>query len=131
MSPKKVRKLSRAQTEPAVVRGLVVAVLTLLSAMGIAAASDPSRETIAALVTVASVVIPLIQALWTRFAVTANDKVIARLSTSTGNVIAGPAAAAPTGSVVRIESLPTGDPTRGDHGRVEAVAVEVDPTLVE
>jgi hypothetical protein len=108
-----------------------VAILSLLASAGVAWAAEPSKETIAALVTVAAVVIPLIQALWTRFAVTANPKVIARLSTSTGNVIAGPAAAAPTGSVVRIESLPTSDPTRGENGRVEAIAVEVDPDLVE
>lgn len=67
----KVREVRRA--EPAMIRGAVVAVLGLLATLGFTWAEDVSKETIGYIVAVGVVVIPLVQAAWTRFAVTPAD----------------------------------------------------------
>ena len=74
--PKKKRDLTK--TEPALVRGFVVSVLSLLAALGVSWAADVDKETIGAIVGVAAVVVPLVQAWWTRRAVTPAEKAILR-----------------------------------------------------
>lgn len=113
--------LSKTKTEPALYRGVVVAVLTLLASLGVSWAADPDRETIAALVALAAVTVPLLQAVWTRYAVTPVAKVVARVSTSTGRVVAGEAATIQTGATVPVTVEPS--------GTLSAVA-PVDPALL-
>jgi hypothetical protein len=57
--------------EPATLRGILLAVVTLLAAIGIKIAPNIPDSIIAVLV----VILPVIQALWTRGSVTANAKV--------------------------------------------------------
>jgi hypothetical protein len=63
-------KKNLTKTEPALIRGAVVGVLSLLAALGFSWAADVDKETIGAIVGVAAVVVPLVQAWWTRRAVT-------------------------------------------------------------
>lgn len=131
MSPRNRRRLNRrnrpvdlpvTRAEPALVRGVIVAVLGLLATLGVSWAADVSKETIGYLVGVGVVVVPLAQALWTRYGVVAAAKVVARLSTSTGTVVAGEAASAPTGRVLLTAPAAASG--------AEAVVVAPDPTLL-
>lgn len=88
--------LSLPEAEPAVVRGIVVG-LALLASLGIGWAADVDADTITLWALVVGPLVPVLQALWTRYGVTANAKVVARVSTSTGTVVAGDAALVPTG----------------------------------
>ena len=63
-------KKNLTKDEPALIRGAVVSVLSLLAALGVSWAADVDKETIGAIVGVAAVVVPLVQAWWTRRAVT-------------------------------------------------------------
>lgn len=117
------KHLPHTKTEPAVTRGAVVAALTLLSGLGVTWAGDLDRDQIAALAVVGSILVPLLQGLWTRFAVTANAKVIARVTTG-GGVVAGDAAVSPTGSALPTNRrgaspLPTLDPVVIQAGLVK------------
>lgn len=113
-------KLPATKTEPALVRGVVIAVLSLLATLGVGWAADVSKDTIASIVLVASVLIPLIQAAWTRYAVTANAKVLARVATSSGQVVAGDASTVVTGEVLRVH----------DEVGASVVTAPVDPGLL-
>lgn len=114
----KHRSLSTTQADPAMVRAIVVAVFVLLAALGIGWAADPSPELVGALVVLGAPLVALMQGLWTRYAVTANAKVIARVTTA-GDVVAGDAAAQPTGAGLSVYS---GDAVNGAAPTV-AVAV--------
>lgn len=114
--------LALPEAEPAVVRGIVVG-LALLASLGISWAADVDADTITLWALVVGPLIPVAQALWTRYGVTANAKVVARVSTSTGTVVAGDAAAEPTG-----EQLPVASPAAGAPA---GVAVTVRPELVQ
>ncbi len=115
------KRLSARESEPAMIRGVVVAVLGLLTTLGVSWAAELDKDTIGAIVTVLVVLVPLAQALWTRFAVTANRKIVSRV-TSRGTVVAGDAAAAPTGRPLEVV----------DTGATPAVApVRIDPSLVD
>ncbi|WP_228941857.1 hypothetical protein [Nocardioides sp. Leaf374] len=91
------KKLTKAQAEPALVRAIAM-VLALLASLGLGWAADLDAETVA---TVVVVVGPVVQWLWTRYAVTPNAKVIARTTTD-GQVVAGEAATAPAGTVLPV-----------------------------
>jgi hypothetical protein len=95
------RKLPKTATEPALVRGVVVAVLALLSTLGVTWA-DVDKKTLGLIVAVLVAVLHLAQALWTRRAVTPNAKVVARVSPSKEAVVAGEAAAVPTGEPLAV-----------------------------
>ncbi len=84
--------LPKTATEPAMVRGLVVAVLALLGGIGVTWAADVDKKTIGLIASVITALIPLAQALWTRYAVTPNAVVALRVSLETGHVVPGPAA---------------------------------------
>lgn len=116
----KNKKLPATKTEPTLIRGAVVAVLSLLAALGVGWAADVSKDTIASIVVVASVLIPLVQAVWTRYAVTANAKVLARVSTSSGQVVAGDASTTVTGEALRVHGV----------GGPPLVTAPVDPELL-
>lgn len=105
MSPRNRRELererrrrhSKVKTEPALIRGLVVAFLALLSGVGFTWAANVDDKTLGLIVAVIVALIPVVQAIWTRFAVTANSKVVARYSVSQNAVVAGPASDLPAG----------------------------------
>lgn len=113
------KKLSKTQSEPALVRGAVVAVLALLGSLGFGWATHVDATLVTGLVVAA---IALAQALWTKFAVTANAKVVTRVTTD-GQVVAGDAAVAPTGTPVSTQA------TNRAYPVVAPVAVK--PELVE
>lgn len=115
------RKLSTKESEPALVRGVVLAVLGLLATLGVSWAANVDKETLGAIVGFVVVVMPLVQGLWTRFAVTSNKKVVLQV-TGEGAVVAGDAATAPTGAAVPLEHTVAGAELAGP--------VRVDPTLV-
>lgn len=121
MAGRKRVKLPARKAEPALVRGAVVAVLGVLAALGFAWA-DVDKGTLEVIVGVLVVGLPLLQAAWTRYGVTANAKVLARVSTTTGAVVAGEAATVSTG-----HQLPTAPGTRAG---VPHVAVALDPAYV-
>lgn len=85
-------------SEPAMIRAAVVAVLGLLSALGVSWATDVSKDTLGVIVGVLVVAVPLLQGLWTRYGVVARGLVLARFSARTGAVVAGEASTAPTGA---------------------------------
>lgn len=102
------------------IRGVVVAVLSVLAAFGLDVTVD-----VDAAVYVIGLVAPIVVALWTRFVVTPNAKVVSRVSVSGDTVVAGEAAAVPTG-----EPLPL-SPTNvyGARG-AEVEPVPVDPAVL-
>ena len=73
--PNRKRKKPITKTEPALIRGAVVGVLSLLAALGVSWAADVDKETIGAIVAIAAVAIPLAQAWWTRRAVVPAEQV--------------------------------------------------------
>ena len=105
--------------EPALTRGAVIAVINLLGALGVSWAADLTAEQAGAIATVALVLAPIIQAVWTRYGVVAAAKVIARVSTKEGTIIAGEAAEAPTGSTLGVLGAPG----------YQTARVDVDPKL--
>lgn len=95
--------------EPAAIRGAVVAAVTaVVHFLVVVGVVDKSTET--ALVPGIDVLGLVVAVLWIRLGVTANAKVVARVSTTQGEVVAGEAASAPTGTV-----LPTTSHGRIDH----------------
>lgn len=94
--PKRI-KLPKAKTEPAIIRGVVVAALSVLAALGFDWADDVPKQTVTSVAIVLAFLAPIVTAVWTRFAVTPNAKVIARLSVSKGTAVAGDAATDPAG----------------------------------
>lgn len=108
------------RTEPAMIRGVIVAVLGLLTTLGASWAADVDKGTIATFAVGISVFLPLLQALWTRYAVTPNANVVAQV-TPAGNVVTGEAARMTTGTPVPSPLGPLGRPV---------VQVEVDPRAV-
>lgn len=100
--------------EPAAIRAAVVAAVTAvvhtLVVLGVV-----DVETERALVPVIDVVGLVVAVLWIRFGVTANAKVVARVSTSTGTVVAGDAAAIETGSVIALAPTITGSAAQVDE----------------
>lgn len=126
------RKLSTKESEPALVRGVVLAVLGLLATLGVSWGANVDKETLGAIVGFVVVVMPLVQGLWTRFAVTSNKKVVAQV-TSDGAVVAGDASTLPTG--LELET-PMRDgyvelaPGVAAGGRAPVAAVPVNPALL-
>lgn len=90
-----------AHLEPAVYRGIVVAVFGLLASLGVVISPDIPDQ----VVIVIMALLPLIQGLWTRAGVVAEDKVVAYVEdpTSGTGLKAGPAAPAPYISKHRVE----------------------------
>lgn len=115
------KHLPPARTEPAMIRGVIMAIIAALGAFGVTVHVTGAQVT--ALTVLIAAAIPLIQAIWTRVAVTANAKVIARVTTH-GAVVAGDAAVSPTGS-----ELPTSD--RGDGIVPTLNPVRIQAGLVE
>jgi hypothetical protein len=112
------KKLTKSQAEPALVRAIAM-VLALLASLGLGWAANLDAETVASVVVVVG---PLVQWLWTRYAVTPNAKVIARTTTD-GQVVAGEAAVATTGSSIpATKATPDADPL---------IRLAVQPGLVE
>lgn len=95
------KKLTRAQTEPALVRAGIVSMLGLLAGLGVGWAADVDDATIGRLALAWIVLAPLVQGWWTRHGVTAARAVLAWVTTR-GEVVAGEAALAPTGTEVRV-----------------------------
>lgn len=98
-APGRRRRISKVEGNPTIVRGVVVAVLTLLGGLGFTWAADVDEKTIGLLVTVIAALVPIVQAMWTRLAVTPDVKVISRVTT-TGEVVTGPAADLPVGTLL-------------------------------
>lgn len=120
------------QAEPTLVRAVTVA-LAFLASLGIGWAADVDADTIATWAIVAGVALPILQGLWTRYVVTPNAKVLARVTTS-GRVIAGDAAVEPTGTEVdqpAVRKQGTSDSPVGYSGPAPVIAsVAVKPGLV-
>jgi len=112
------KALTKTQSEPALVRGAVVAVLALLASAGVGWATSVDATLVTGVVVA---VIALAQAVWTKFAVTANAKVLTRVTTD-GRVVAGDAAVAPTGALVPVQGGGGSTPVTG--------SVPVRPELV-
>ena len=94
-------KLPVTITEPALVRGLTVA-LAMLASVGVGWAADVPNEDIALWASVLVVVIPIAQALWTRYVVTPRRLVVAQVTPDGAHVIAGDASSVPTGKPVAL-----------------------------
>lgn len=114
--------LSVVKSQPAVVRGAIVAVVTaVVHVLVVAGVVDHDTEKSLA---------PLIDALgfalaivWIRYGVTPNAKVVARVSTSEGVVVAGDAATVTTGATIPARGVTvTGEPV--------LAPIPVDPSLV-
>lgn len=102
--------------DPAILRGAVIAIVTLVSALGFVI----SEQTLAAFLTAIGALLAIVQALWTRGAVTPNAKVVvykpdpvnrpAMLApgeaVSTNLVAVANAAADTPGAEIPIEQLP-------------------------
>lgn len=101
-------KLPVTVTEPALVRGLTVA-LAMLASVGVGWAADVPAEDIALWASALAVIIPVVQALWTRYGVTPRKLVVAQVDRDGVHVIAGDAAVATTG-----ETVATLDPHIGE-----------------
>lgn len=114
--------LSFRKANPALVRGLVVAVIGLLASFGLVRADVLDEAQLGYVVMIGTVVLPILQGLWTRYGVTPNAKVVAQV-TAAGDVVAGDAAAITTGSVIATE------PNLGGTGRQIAEPVVVKPEL--
>lgn len=112
------------EAEPALVRGIAVA-LALLASLGIGWAADVEADTITVWALAIGPLIPILQALWTRYAVTPNAKVVARVSRSQGTVVAGDAAEVPTGHELHYDPDPMAHPAA-----VPVVTVGVRPELL-
>lgn len=102
---KRTNGLTLPEAEPAVVRGIVVAV-ALLASMGVGWAADVDADTITVWALAAAPLVPILQALWTRYATVPNAKVVARVSKSQGVVVAGDAAVTPTGDELETYAAP-------------------------
>lgn len=87
------------QRQPAVIRGAVVSVLSLLTMLGFSWAADVNPDTVAVIVGAVLAVLPLIQGLWTRRATTPAVAVLAQLDDQ-NRAVAGDAASLPTGRVL-------------------------------
>lgn len=121
MTRKNKTNLPVRKTEPAMIRAAVVAILGLLASLGFTWAGEVDKETLERIVIIGVVVVPLLQGLWTRFGVVAKSKVLARLSTSTGAVVAGEAATTRTDTPLPADVTPAGSP------KVEVI---LDPALI-
>lgn len=127
----KHKGLRKSQTEPSMIRAGVVAVLGLLASLGFSWAAHVDKGTLTAIVAVITVLLPLLQGAWTRFAVTANAKVVSRVTTD-GHVVAGEAALAPTGSRLPAMYPTTTTTTYGSAviPMLPTVTAQVNPGLV-
>lgn len=113
-------------------RGVVVAVLGLLATLGVSWAAELDKETIGAIVTVLVFVVPLVQAWWTRRAVTSNRKIVSRVTTA-GEVVAGDASVLPTGTQLETpvrEGWADVAPGVAVGGAFPVAAAPVDPQLI-
>lgn len=115
----KRKKITGAAAEPAVYRGAVVAVLSLLTLLGFGWAAQVDAGTVAVIAGALATLAPIVQALWTRVVVTPNAKVVARVTTD-GRVVAGDASVQPTGA----------DVDRPGPGGRTVVQTTVQPDLV-
>lgn len=88
--------------EPALIRGGVMAALSLLSWLGFRQVDDLTRGQVTAIVGVAAVAYPLLQAVWTRAGVVARDLIVAYIARRDGAVVAGEAAATATGAELNV-----------------------------
>lgn len=117
---KRSRRVGKVEGNPTVVRGAVVAVLTLLAGLGVTWAADVDSATVDAVVVLLGVLSPLVATLWARYAVTPNAKVVARVTTE-GDVVAGDASTVVTGQVLKVRDTlvgPTVEPVNVDPERL-------------
>lgn len=117
------------QAEPAMVRAVVVA-LAFLASLGIGWAADVDADTITVWALVLGGALPVLQGLWTRYGVTANAKVLARV-TSDRRVVAGDAAVEPTGTEVDQPQAALGTGEAGVYYHVERPARVVAAVVVK
>lgn len=96
-APGRRKRLTRTQTEPALVRAGIVSVLGLLAGLGVGWAADVNDATIGHLALAWIVLAPLVQGWWTRHGVTAARAVLAWVTTR-GQVVAGDASERETGT---------------------------------
>lgn len=89
------RKRQTTRPEPALVRGVIVAVLGVLTTLGVGWAADVDRDTITAVAGAVTLVLPLVQAWWTRRAVVPAESTLAYVD-GHGVPVAGEAAAEQT-----------------------------------
>lgn len=94
---KRRRAEPKSKPQPALIRGVIVAVLGLLASLGVGWAADVDRETIAATAVLLSTLLPLAQAWWTRRAVVPRESTLAYM-TAEGTPVAGAAARERTGA---------------------------------
>lgn len=113
--------LKVTEREPAVIRGIVVSILTVLAALGLSWAGAVDDETVDAIVLLIGAAAPVLATVWARFKVTPTAKVVARVTT-TGDLITGEAADAGPGYLV--------PPDVDTFGRPVVTAVSVRPDLV-
>ena len=87
--------------QPSVYRGIVVAIFGVLSSLGIVVSDDIPDQ----IIVLVLAILPLIQALWTKGAVTPNDKVVSYVEDpyeGRHSIEAGPATPAPSVSNLEI-----------------------------
>lgn len=72
--------------EPAVLRGIITAVLALAAALGFVA-TDEIRGAAEGLIPVVAFVLPLLQSLWTRASVVPLEKHVDQLAKAAGHVV--------------------------------------------
>lgn len=111
-------KLSK--TEPLAVRAAVTAAVTAVVHVAVLLGLPLTPETETGIGSAVDAVGLLVLILWARAGVTANAKVVARVSTSTGQLVAGDAAAFETGEILDLE------PAGVDGRPTVAVSVPVD-----
>lgn len=128
-----VKPFTWTEANPAMVRAVTVAV-AFLASLGIGWAANVDGDTIATWAIVAGVVLPILQGLWTRYVVTPNVKVLARVTTD-GRVVAGDAAVEPTGTEVdRVANRLQGssdNPIQYDGPAPTRAVVSVKPELLQ
>lgn len=92
--------LSVSKTEPAVIRGAIVAIIGLAASFGLVQVDVLSKTQIGYLASLIAVLLPIAQGLWTRYGVTPKALVVAQVTTDGAHVVTGAAAARSTGEVV-------------------------------
>lgn len=98
--------------EPALVRGVIVAVVGLAAYLGLDWAAEGEQASLIVFGLIA--VLSAVQALWTRLVVTPTEKVAAVLRPD-GQLEAGPAAPQPDGDLVLVASPELYDPAKVDN----------------
>lgn len=98
--------------EPALVRGVIFALVYVIGIVGFNV-TDVGEKIVGAWTAIFAV-LPLIQAWWTRSAVTPSSTVVASVALD-GQVEAGPASPVPTGDLVYVQAIEPHDPAKVDN----------------